>query len=240
MTATAIAAGYRTIGDPSTSTTSSPISTSTTTPSSSALVNSTPISKMQSFARSVGGAAIGAKQAVHDLIDAPTKEVHVDTDALNPSISYTPVDRVQLVMANMRPWSEFADLKAFNFPPASEVKLRLGHNVESFFYNYFVLAVVILLLQAAFHPLRALFLAITIITAVLLYIVFPEDYTITENFQVTKLGKHLFVGTLLLLVLTVGHVFSLLFMIFLTITPIVFVHALLREHAVPTSVTDTS
>lgn len=230
----AATAGYRTIGTPAPGPTDSPPAPSDMPASSNSTTD-----RVQAVARGAGAAAVGAKDAVAQLITAPMPDVNLYTEPLNPAAQLTLKDRAQLVMESCRPWSEFADLKAFDAPAASEAKLRVAHNVEVFFYNYLVVGMGFLALFAFFHPIRALLLALTVTTAVGLYILFPEDYTLNDNFSVTKPMKHVFMAVLALLVLTVGHVFALLFWVALTVVPLVLVHAFLREHsaaAVPSSI----
>ena len=187
--------------------------------------------RMQAVARGASAAAVGAKNAVSEFVTGPMPEVKLYTEPLNPSTQITIGDRVELVLASCRPWSEFFDLSAFNTPPASEVKIRIGANVETFFYNYLVVAFVDLAINAIFHLLRAFLLALTVVSAVLLYIIFPEDYVISENFTVTKYIKHIIMAILTLLVFTVGNVFSLLLLVVCTFIPLAIIHAFLREHA---------
>lgn len=186
---------------------------------------------MHAVARGAGAAAVGAKDAVAQLITAPMPNLNLYTEPLNPAAQLSLKDRAQLVMESCRPWSEFADVKAFGAPAASEAKLRVGHNLEVFFYNYLVVGIALLALLTVFHPVRALLLAVTLVAGVLMYILFPEDYVVNENFSVTKPMKHVAMAVLALLVLTVGHVFSLLFWVALTFVPLVLVHAFLREHS---------
>ncbi|CDF40363.1 unnamed protein product [Chondrus crispus] len=152
-------------------------------------------------------------------------------EPLNPAAQYSLKDRAQLVVESCRPWAEFLDPHAFAPPPASEAKLRVGHNVEVFFYNYLVLAMALLAVFAVFHPVRAVLLAATVAVAAVLYILFPEDYQVTDNIVISMPIKHAVMAVLTVLVLVVGHVFALLFWVAVTFAPIVLVHAFLRQHS---------
>lgn len=220
----AVTAGYRTIGDVP----AAPPMPAEALPSDAPR---TAADHFQAVARGAGAAAVGAKDAVTQLIVAPMPEFNPYTEPINPAAQLTLKDRAQLVMESCRPWSEFADVKAFNTPAAAEVKLRVGHNVETFFYNYLVVAFGLLAIHALFHPIRALLLAITVLVAMLVYIIFPEDYVVNDSFSITRGIKHACVAALALLVLTVGHVLSLLFIVAITILPLVLIHSFLREHS---------
>lgn len=181
--------------------------------------------------QAVSGRAAGARDAMAQLISAPMPDVSLYTEPLNPCVQLTLNDRVQLVLESCRPWNEFADLKAFNLPPASETKLRVGHNIEIFFYNYLVTGFGILTLSACFHPLRAVLVAFLVLAAVLLYIIFPEDYRLGESFYVNRPLKHIIFGFLVLLSITAGHILSLFFFFLSIFIPVMLLHAILREHS---------
>lgn len=186
---------------------------------------------MQAVAARAGAAAQGARDALNQLVAAPMPEVNLYTEPLNPGAQLTLNDRVQLVLESCRPWGEFFDLRSFNVPAAAEAKLRVGHNVEVFFYNYLVLAMGLLTLTAFVHPLRALLVSLVVFAAVALYVVFPEDYYVSNSVVVTQPVKHVIVATVCILTLLFGHVLALLFFFVSLCVPIVLLHALLREHS---------
>lgn len=225
----AATSGYRTIGD-STPPAPPPPSGSATSNAKDAS-SKTPVEHVQDVARGAGSAAIGAKDAVTQLITGPIPSVNLYTEPLNPHAQMNFRDRAQLMMESCRPWSEFFDPRAFCAPEALEVKLRIAHNVEIFFYNYVIVGLGLLILFALFHPIRALLLLMTIVVGTLLYILFPEDYKVTENFSITKPMKHVLMVVWTLFILTKGGVFNLLFWVFMTFLPVMFVHAFFREHS---------
>lgn len=215
--------GYRTIDEKS--------STSYAVDKSDVAGNGTGDGRIEAVARGAGAAASTARNAVAQIISAPMPDVNLYTEPLNPSAQLTLNDRVQLVLESCRPWAEFADVKAINFPPASEVKLRVGHNAEIFFYNYLVVGFGVLTLTAFFHPLRSILVATVVLAAFLLYIIFPEDYRVGENFYISRPLKHIIMGALVLFSLTLGHVLSLFFFFVSIFVPVVLLHAILREHS---------
>lgn len=186
---------------------------------------------VQAIARNAGQAAAGAKDAVTELIAGPMPQVSLYTEPLNPATQLSLKDRAQMFAESCRPWAEFFDLKAFSRPAASELKLRVGHNFEAFFYNYLTVGIGFLGLFAVFHPLRAALLAFAIGVGFVVYILFPEDYEISEGIVVSTRMKHVVMAAFALLVLTVGDVFSLLFWVGAIVVPVCLVHACLREHS---------
>lgn len=201
----------------------------------------TPVGRVKAVARGAGAAmrgagqatvnaTVSAKEAVSQLIAGPNPSISPYTEPLNPHAPLELNDRVQLVWASCRDWSEFIDWKAFGTPEAAEVKLRVGHNVEVFFYNYLMVGMALLGVFALFHPVRALLLAVTVVAGMLLYILYPDDYVVTENFTFNRMMKHAVMAVLALLILTVGGVFALLFWVFMAFWPLVLLHAFLREH----------
>lgn len=176
-------------------------------------------------------AAVGARDAVTQAIYGPTPEVNLYTEPFNPSAQLTFRDRMQLVLESCRPWSEFLDLKAFNAPAPLEAKLRIGHNLEIFFYNYVVIGFSLLALTALFHPIQSLIFAFVVLVGALMYIILPENYRITDNFYITRSLKHIIMALMAFLALTMGHVLSL-FVFFTSIfLPVTIIHAFFREHA---------
>lgn len=179
----------------------------------------------------VARAAAGAKDSVAQALGGPMPDVNLYTEPLDPAAALGPRDRVQLVLESCRPWGEVLDVRAFNLPAAAELKLRVGHNMETFFYNYIVVAVAVLVVLAIFHPVAALLLAAVLAIAAVFYVVFPEDIRVTDSFSVTGPLKHVLTAAVVLAALTVGGVASLLFAVACFTLPAVLLHALLREHA---------
>ncbi|CAN8072030.1 unnamed protein product [Agarophyton chilense] len=197
------------------------------------------VERVHAVARGAHNVAADATHSVKQFLQAPMPQLSLYTEPFDPSASHSMRQRLQLVGDNCRRWGEFADLSTFNTPPASEAKRRVAHNLETFFYNYVLVAFVLLVLCGLFHPIRALALAVMVLTAVLLYIVFPEDYPIGDRFSITKPIKHVFMTLFALLVLTVGHVFNFLFLVLCITLPIVLLHAFFREHDASTALDNT-
>ena len=106
--------------------------------------------KLGAVARGAGEAATGAREAVAELITAPMPEVNIYTEPLQPAAQLTLRDRVALVLQSCRDWGEFADVRQFNLPHPSEAKLRFGYNLETFFYNYIVIAFAYFVIKGLF------------------------------------------------------------------------------------------
>lgn len=176
-------------------------------------------------------AAIATRNAMTDIIHAPMPDINLYTEPINPNAHLTLNDRLQLILESCRPWPEFADFSSFNLPAPSELKLRLGHNFEIFFYNYLVIAFAILALTALFHPLRAVLVAGISLVSVLMYVIFPEDYVIGDALVINKLAKNCILVALLLFAVVVAHVLSLFLSFAFFFFPVVMLHSLLREHS---------
>lgn len=172
----------------------------------------------------------GALDSVAAFLSAPTPRVSLFTEPFDASASHSLRERVQLVAESCRPWGEFADRGAFNAVSGGEMKRRVAHNVETFLYNYVVVGFGALCVGALVHPLRAAMLALWMVAAMLVYIVFPEDYAVTESFAFTKALKHVLMTLMAVLVLTVGGVLKLLLLVLCIALPLVLVHAVFREH----------
>lgn len=171
------------------------------------------------------------KEALGAAFCAPTPSLTIYTEPLDPTASLSVRDRLQLMLESGRPWREFADASAINLPPPSELKLRIAHNFEVFFYNYLFIAAVVMLLQAFFSPLRALALVMGVALTVILY-GFVVDDTEVWGFVFTRSVKHAVVIVIFLLLVFVCHVLSLFIAIMLCVVPLVLAHAILREHSV--------
>lgn len=170
--------------------------------------------------------------AVQEIITAPSPSFNLYTEPLNPSAQLTINDRFQLILESCRSWSEFFDLKAFNLPSAHEIKLRVGHNIECFFYNYVIIGFGLLAITELFHPLRSLLITFVIAVTGCLYIVFPQDYIFNNGTVIINRSvKNLIVGCLVFFTIWFGHVISLFFFFATFFIPIVLLHSLLREHS---------
>lgn len=172
------------------------------------------------------------RNAVSQVFSAPTPEVNFYTEPLNPSSQLTLRDRVQLVLESCRPWTEFFDLKAFNAPAPMETKLRIGHNLEIFFYNYVVIGFALLALSALFHPIQSFVLAFVVLSGAVMYIILPEDYRVTDSFFITRSLKHFIMAILTIMAVLMGHVLSLFIFFSSVFLPVIILHAFFREHAV--------
>lgn len=222
--------GYRSIGSDSPAPAPSSGSDLFTSPSST--TSTTTKEKFENVAKNAGAAAVGAKEAVSQLISAPGYDMNLYTEPLNPHAQLELRERVARFWDSCRPWKEFVDWKAFGVPPAAEVKRRIGHNIEMFLYNYLIVGLFVLLMFALFHPLQAGLMAGLVLLAIMMYIVYPDDYKITDTLFVTKPVKHVVVGSLGVMILTIGGVLELMFWVFMSVWPIVLLHAIAREHGV--------
>lgn len=192
--------------------------------------------KLGAVARGAGEAANGAREAVSELIAGPMPEVNVYTDPLNPTTQLSLRDRISLVFTSCRDWREFADFRAFNLPSASEAKLRLGHNLETFFYNYFVISCVYLAVTGLFNLSSALQLILLGSLAAYFYVIHEDPIVIGNVVRIDTPAKHVIIVGVSAIILLFGHVFSFLLGAAIFTFILVTVHGFFREHAVPSSV----
>lgn len=82
---------------------------------------------------SLSNLASGARETVTGLIQSPAPEVKIFTEPINPGAPMSFQERCHLVIQSVRPWNEF--FGRMNMPAPSEIKLRYGHNIETYFYN---------------------------------------------------------------------------------------------------------
>lgn len=148
-------------------------------------------------------------------------------DPISPSSTLGPKDRFQLVLQSARPWSAFFSPAALTLPTLSELRLRLSTNVETYFYNYFLLALAFTAVFALGHLPSVLALVAVLAVAFFLYVLRPEPVEI-GRFEIATSAKHAIVVALALLALTVGHVFSLIVSIALFLIIVVGVHGSLH------------
>lgn len=73
------------------------------------------------------------------------------TDPVDPSIEMTPQDRWNLVKQSQRGWGEFFDISKFNLPPIEQLNQRVKQNLITYFYNYFIIAVIHIILYSFLH-----------------------------------------------------------------------------------------
>lgn len=104
-------------------------------------------------------------------------------------------------------------------------------SVNLFFYNYLVIGLAILALTALIHPVQAIAIGVVVVTGVILYIMFPEEYKLTDSFYITTTAKHVIMVMLLFFLLTVVHVLTMLFFFCMIFMPVIFLHPFCREHS---------
>lgn len=155
-------------------------------------------------------------------------ELNLYLEPIHPASEMHIRDRAQLVLQSARPWSDFADVSQFNIPPLSAYKLRLQTNVETFFYNYFLLALVFLVIFAFGHLPSVVALVSVLAVAFFLYVLHPEPIEVAGA-EIGTPAKHAIVVALALLALTVGHVFTLILSLAVFLLILVGVHGSIRE-----------
>lgn len=182
--------------------------------------------QIEGGAQAAKGAALGALSSASSALPA-VPELNLYLDPIHPGSDMGPKDRFQLVLQSARPWSSFFDFASFNIPPLSEYKLRMTTNVETYFYNYFLLALGFLVIFAFGHLPSVLALVAVLAVAFFLYVLKPEPIVV-GGFEIASSAKHAIVVALALLALTVGHVFTLILSIAVFLLVVVGVHGSIR------------
>lgn len=137
-------------------------------------------------------------------------------------------DRASLVLQSARPWGEFLNCRAFNLPPLGEVKGRVGHNMETYFYNYFLLACVHVLFFAVGHFWSFLSLVLWISLACYLLVIRSEDFEVGD-YSVDKKKKICCLVLAGLLAVFVGHALTLIISLGVFLLVVVGIHSVVRD-----------
>lgn len=178
----------------------------------------------------ITGVATGVATSVSSAWTAPSREITFYTDPINPNVAMAPRDRLQTALTACRPWGEFSSPHALRAPPASEIKVRVAANIETFFYNYLFVALSVLAITGIFRPFAALWLVAVGAAAWTLLVYRDDDILVREGWPVINRPiKLAFLGLLTILALTVGHVFGWIAVTAVFVSIFVFAHALFYE-----------
>lgn len=190
--------------------------------------------RIGAIAQRAGVVAAGAKEAVTSMVESPMPEVKLYTQPLNPNEELTIRARIELVINSCRDWKEFFDFRCFNFPPATEVKLRYGHNVETFFYNYFIVSCVTLLFQVVLNPFRGLQIIALLALGTIFYAIHPDPVPIPfgngRTFMLGDTAKHGLLTAFFFIALIFGNLLPLLLAVLVFSSVVVVVHGFIRDH----------
>ncbi|KAA8491954.1 PRA1 family protein B6 [Porphyridium purpureum] len=167
---------------------------------------------------------------VKDAVSAMMKDVKIYTEPIQPGSEMSLKDRVVVVWESARPWGEFFRPSAMNKPPAGEMGARFSHNVETFFYNYVLLAVLFLVSMFFIHPIATLSLCVCGAFAVYAYVLHPEPIEIGGRVLETP-AKHIAMAVLAGIALLFGHMGGLIVSLAVFLMVVVGLHAVFRDHA---------
>lgn len=151
-------------------------------------------------------------------------------EPLDPGSGLPLPDRASLVMQSIRPWGEFLDVSAFNRPTLEEANKRVGHNVRTYFYNYFLLACVHILVFSFGHFGTVLAVLLWAALAWFLYGYRPEDIDVFGKFTLDGRAKLILVILTGALVIFLGHVLTLVISLAVFLLIVVGVHSLVRDN----------
>lgn len=170
----------------------------------------------------VGGMMENAKQLLPDVSN-------LYVQPLDPASDMTLADRASLIQQSARPWREFFDLSNFNLPPLGQLRGRVGYNVVTYFYNYFLLTCLHLFIFAFAHFGSVIALVAWMALAFYLWIAHPDDIQVSDNFALTKNVKVAVLVVTGVLALTVGHVFTLVISLLFFVLIVVGIHSVIRD-----------
>lgn len=147
---------------------------------------------------------------------------------LDPSTDLSFGDRTRLIGESIRPWREFFNFFAYNLPPFNQISPRVGRNIQTYFYNYFVLTLVHLAFFTLFHFGSVFFLAIWVAFVYYLYIANESDIRVGGVTIDVNIKFVLAVASGLFLVLF-GNVFALVWSVLFFWLIVVGIHSLIRD-----------
>lgn len=153
---------------------------------------------------------------------------HLYLQPLDPTSELSLGDRASLVMQSSRPWREFFDLSAFNLPPLEQAKTRVAHNVETYFYNYFLLAGLHVALFSLGHFGSLFSLVVWLAVLYYVFVCHPEaiqigKLTIGGN---AKCAIAIVTG---LIAIFVGHALTLVISVGVFLLIVVGIHGIVRD-----------
>lgn len=182
--------------------------------------------KVSDAVKSVGNTVRPAWEKVEPNLPNLSK---VYMEPLLPTPSRSLAERYHLITSSARPWRQFFDISQYNLPPFDQMKSRFEHNMETYFYNYFILTVLHIAIFALFHLLPVASLAALAAAAYLLFVRYPADIDVAGMFVLDDTRKKILCGFLAIAVLFFGGVSTLLFSVVIFYVIIVLVHGLLRD-----------
>lgn len=154
---------------------------------------------------------------------------NVYLDPLLPGAEISLSDRFKLIMESAKPWKEFFNISEFNLPPLTQIKTRLGHNIETYFYNYVQITCIYLILFSFFHLLPVICLVVLIGLAYVLFVSYPEDIDVAGKFTIDDMKKKIIVGVVGVVLLFYGGILTLVISMATFIVILVLVHGLIRD-----------
>lgn len=155
---------------------------------------------------------------------------NVYTDPINPNSDITLSDRIHLIRRETRPWfGEFLAISQFNLPPFSQMKTRLGHNITTFFYNYFILTLIHLVVSTIMRPTPIIMLAIYVAAVYALFVWKKDDIELSRGFVIDQNVKLVIAAVLFIVFFLFGHIMFPVFYTALFIAIVVGIHGLFHD-----------
>lgn len=166
--------------------------------------------------------------AVDKAKDAMPDVSHLYLQPLDPASELSFGDRASLVWQSSSSWGEFFNLRAMNLPPLGEVRTRMGNNVETYFYNYFLLTCLHVLFFAFGHLGSLLYMIAWVAVVYYMFVAHPETVEIGKV-SIDEKGKWIIAIVCGLLAVFVGNGLSLIFSVLWFIAIVVGIHSAIRD-----------
>lgn len=155
---------------------------------------------------------------------------NVYTDPINPKSDITLSDRTTLIMRETRPWfSEFFAISQFNLPPFSQMKTRLGHNITTFFYNYFIITLIHLVVSTFMRPTPIIMLGLYVAAMYALFVWKKENIELRHGLVIDQNVKLVIAVVLFVLFVIFGNILFPVLYTALFVAIVVGVHGLLHD-----------
>lgn len=153
---------------------------------------------------------------------------HLYLQPLDPGSELSLGDRASLVMQSVRPWGEFFDLSTFNLPPLEQAKTRVANNVETYFYNYFLLACLHVAIFSLGHFGSLFSLVVWLAILYYLFVGHPEAFEIGK-LRIEGNAKCAIAVVTGLIAIFTGHALTLVISVGVFLLIVVGIHGIIRD-----------
>lgn len=138
-------------------------------------------------------------------------------------------DRAGLIWKSARPWREFLDFSAFNLPPFDQVKIRASQNIETYFYNYFLLTCIHVIFFAMGHFWSFFWISLWIALTVYLLVLRDEDFEIRDTL-IDRKKKIAIIAIVGVIAVFFGHALTFVISLMVFLLIVVGIHSIIRDN----------